>query len=158
MGRGHGAVLQRRAAPPRRAPSHATAPAIVWQPPRSHPLAPRLPPSPGRFVNLVFSNDLHEVHGYNRLADVSRGRVVILMQDDDMPPETCSWVKYVLWEFEKRPKLGAVGAGRRAHDATTPRSALPVLLCVLAVPAQPSSAPSFSRRGCPSSPQAFGMR
>lgn len=65
--------------------------------------------SSGRFVNLIFSNDLHEVHGYNRLASVARGTVVIIMQDDDMPPETCAWAKYVLLEFQKRPRLGAVG-------------------------------------------------
>lgn len=54
--------------------------------PRSDPPADPLPPdvsvsacprvrSPGSFVSAVLSNNLHEVHGYNRLVAASRGDV-----------------------------------------------------------------------------------
>ena len=58
----------------------------------------------------VLSNNLHEVHGYNRLSGIARGRVLVIMQDDDMPPDSCAWLGYLLAEFERFPLLGALGA------------------------------------------------
>ena len=69
----------------------------------------------GSFVTAVLSNNLHEVHGYNRLAAMARGTVLVVLQDDDMPPLQCSWASYVLRLFQQHPRLGALGARRCCH-------------------------------------------
>ena len=78
----------------------------------------------GSFVTPVLSNNLHEVHGYNRLASMARGEVIIVIQDDDMPPDSCTWLGYMLKEFARFPLLGAVGA-----PAPTAALVPPALLC-----------------------------
>jgi hypothetical protein len=39
----------------------------------------------GDFITLLFSNNVHEIRGYNRGAGAASGRVVIFLQDDDVP-------------------------------------------------------------------------
>lgn len=58
----------------------------------------------------MLSDNLHEVHGYNRLAEMARGRVLVFMQDDELPPRGCGWAHYVLEQFGRHPRLGAIGA------------------------------------------------
>ena len=94
------------------------------------PQRPSWPSAPGRlagsFVTAVLSNNLHEVHGYNRLASIARGEVMIIMQDDDMPPQSCTWLKYLLREFQRFPHLGAVGESRLLHPRRARRCAAAV--------------------------------
>lgn len=76
----------------------------------------------GSFITAVGSNNLHEVHGYNRLASMARGEVLILMQDDDMPPESCAWARHVVQLTRRWPRLGAIGM--RNGDMFFPSEAL----------------------------------
>ena len=66
----------------------------------------------GSFVTALLSNNLHEVHGYNRAAAVARGEVVMLLQDDEIPPRNCAWLKYVIALYNRWPRLGAIGMRR----------------------------------------------
>ena len=63
----------------------------------------------GAFMTTILSNNLHEVHGYNRAAAVARGDLLVLLQDDDVPPPACNWVADLWALFWLRPQLGAVG-------------------------------------------------
>lgn len=82
----------------------------------------------GSFVNVVMSHNLHEVHGYNRMADIARGSALVFLQDDQLPPEECGWVRDLLELFRRWPQLGGVGmnfaeywhpynAGGQTHNA-----------------------------------------
>ncbi|GFR51539.1 hypothetical protein Agub_g13957, partial [Astrephomene gubernaculifera] len=70
------------------------------------------------FVVLVFSNNVHEIRSYNRLAQMARGKILIMMQDDDVfPAETaCAWLESVVRAFRRWPRLGAVGSQRYVFD------------------------------------------
>ncbi|PNH10342.1 hypothetical protein TSOC_002927 [Tetrabaena socialis] len=58
----------------------------------------------------VFSNNVHELRAYNRMAGLSRGRVLIILQDDDsLQPADCSWLPPLVRQFDAMPKLGMVG-------------------------------------------------
>ena len=63
----------------------------------------------GSFLTVLLSNNLHEVHGYNRAAAAARGDVLVLLQDDALPPSDCRWVADLLARFHAFPRLGAVG-------------------------------------------------
>jgi hypothetical protein len=63
----------------------------------------------GSFLTVLLSNNVHEVHGYNRAAAVARGDVLVLLQDDMLPPADCRWVADLLARFSAFPRLGAVG-------------------------------------------------
>jgi hypothetical protein len=68
------------------------------------------------FLSVLLSDNLHEVHGYNRAAAVARGEVLLLLQDDSQPPGSCAWLADVLDKFRAFPRLGALGA-LRSHVA-----------------------------------------
>ena len=57
----------------------------------------------------VFSNNIHEVRSYNRLASLARGEVLVMMADDDKPPSDCSWMSKLVSIFDKWPATGVVG-------------------------------------------------
>lgn len=61
------------------------------------------------FVVPVFSNNLHEIRGYNRLAGMARGEILLLVQDDRVSPKSCDFYRNLTTLYEKWPKLGAVG-------------------------------------------------
>lgn len=64
----------------------------------------------GRFLVPVFSHNLGEVRGYNRLAQIARGRIIMLLQDDELPPESCAtWLPRVLQMFDTWPRIGVIG-------------------------------------------------
>ena len=51
-----------------------------------------------------------ETRGYNRGAGAASGRVVIFLQDDDVPRDGCKgWVKDVVALFDAHKRLGVVG-------------------------------------------------
>mmetsp|Transcript_27600 Transcript_27600/g.60380 ORF Transcript_27600/g.60380 Transcript_27600/m.60380 type:complete len:448 (+) Transcript_27600:355-1698(+) len=57
----------------------------------------------------VFSNNIHEVRSYNRLAHIARGDILIMIADDDYPPESCDWLHNVVKIFDRWPEAGIVG-------------------------------------------------
>ena len=63
----------------------------------------------GSFATVLLSNNLHEIHGYNRAAAVARGDIVVFLQDDTLPPSECHWTADLLARFNAFPKLAAVG-------------------------------------------------
>jgi glycosyltransferase involved in cell wall biosynthesis len=58
---------------------------------------------------LIRSNDIHEIRSYNRAIDFSRGDIVCVLQDDDIPPPDGKWVTDALALFERHPKLAILG-------------------------------------------------
>ena len=58
---------------------------------------------------IIRSNDLFEVRTYSRAVDFSRGEFIILLQDDDLPPENGAWIKEAIKLFEQQPKLAILG-------------------------------------------------
>ncbi|GIL60741.1 hypothetical protein Vafri_15268 [Volvox africanus] len=63
----------------------------------------------GRMVP-VFSANIHEIRAYNRMAALARGKVLVVLQDDDsLEPADCSWLHPLVRQFESMPLLGMVG-------------------------------------------------
>ena len=61
-------------------------------------------------ISPVFHDNIHEIRSYNRLGALARGRILVTLQDDDLPPLNCSWLKEVHRLMEAhQPKLGAIG-------------------------------------------------
>ena len=58
---------------------------------------------------IVFSPNLHEVRGYNRLAGLAKGDVIVLLQDDDLLPEHCDWLPAAVAAFRYLPDLALLG-------------------------------------------------
>eukprot|EP00198_Chlamydomonas_reinhardtii_P007454 XP_001696791.1 predicted protein [Chlamydomonas reinhardtii] len=78
----------------------------------------------GDFVVPVYSNNVHEIRSYNRLARLARGKILVMLQDDDVFPEesACMWLSSVVRAFARWPRLGAVGSQRYVfnyHPNTT---------------------------------------
>ncbi|MGA7675045.1 MAG: glycosyltransferase [Rhizomicrobium sp.] len=63
----------------------------------------------GKNEFVVRCNDLFEVRTYSRAIDFSRGEIVALLQDDDLPPESGSWMEEAIALFGKYPKLAVLG-------------------------------------------------
>lgn len=61
------------------------------------------------FVVPVFSDNIHEVRGYNRLASVARSQILMFLQDDQLPPNDGTWLVSLLSIFDKYHLVGAVG-------------------------------------------------
>lgn len=63
---------------------------------------------PGFISALLFSNNIHELHGYNRLAAMARGELLVLLQDDELPPAegACELLANATRFFQLRPRLG----------------------------------------------------
>lgn len=64
-------------------------------------------PGPSHFV--IRSNNLHELRSYNRAMRMSAGDIVLLMQDDDLLPQSDRWIENALRLFESKPDLGLLG-------------------------------------------------
>ena len=58
---------------------------------------------------LIQSNDIHEIRTYNRAISLARGEFVVLLQDDDIPPENPCWVAAAIALFRRYPKLAILG-------------------------------------------------
>ena len=63
---------------------------------------------PIRYTVLV-SGNIHEIRGYNRLAKLAQGKLLVLMQDDDYPSYGGRWLRHAQHLFKKNDKLGLVG-------------------------------------------------
>ncbi|KAG2453022.1 hypothetical protein HYH02_002357 [Chlamydomonas schloesseri] len=61
------------------------------------------------FVVPVFSSNVHETRGYNRAAKVSRGKLLVVWQDDQIAPESPKWVHDLVKVFDAYPQLAIMG-------------------------------------------------
>ncbi|MDP3920773.1 MAG: glycosyltransferase [Candidatus Omnitrophota bacterium] len=59
---------------------------------------------------LIVSNELNELRIYNRAISLARGEIVIVNQDDDIPPQDASWIRDAVRLFDKYPRLAILGA------------------------------------------------
>jgi len=57
----------------------------------------------------VFSPNVHEARGYNRLAWLARGRYLVVLQDDEKIPSPCTWLRSMITIFERWPNVAMVG-------------------------------------------------
>ncbi|CAI5527663.1 unnamed protein product, partial [Closterium sp. Naga37s-1] len=64
---------------------------------------------PGIFVVPVLPHSVDDSRGYNDLAWMARGDLLVLLQDDYLPPESCDWLQDLLSAFFAWPRLGMVG-------------------------------------------------
>ncbi|KXZ52872.1 hypothetical protein GPECTOR_8g253 [Gonium pectorale] len=65
------------------------------------------------FVVPVMSYNVHELRGYNRLAGMARGKILVFLQDDDLvEPSDCSWLPRLVAQFEAMPQLAMVGMNK----------------------------------------------
>jgi len=58
---------------------------------------------------IIRSNNLHELRSYNRAMRMASGDVVVLLQDDDLPPPDGQWLDTALALFRDKPDLGFLG-------------------------------------------------
>jgi GT2 family glycosyltransferase len=70
-------------------------------------LLPRLLTGKNHFI--IRSNDIFEIRTYSRALDFSRGEIVALLQDDDLPPADGLWVKEAIALFRRYPRLAILG-------------------------------------------------
>ena len=63
----------------------------------------------GENATLLRSNDIHELRAYNLMARMFDADVTIFLQDDDIPPPICGWLRQLLLAFDEDEQLGAVG-------------------------------------------------
>ncbi len=68
---------------------------------------------------LLRSNDIYEVRTYDRAIGMARGEFICLLQDDDLLPDTDTWVREALRLFEGFPDLLILG-GRNGLDVLIP--------------------------------------
>lgn len=56
---------------------------------------------------------MHEARGYNRLAGMARGRILLLIQDDELfdanDGTRCAWLRNAVTVFDRFPAVGVVG-------------------------------------------------
>ena len=69
---------------------------------------------------LAFSNDIHELRAYNRLAHVATAEFLVFAQDDDKPdvedPSSLSWLLDGLSLMRRHKDLALLGAYRGRYD------------------------------------------
>lgn len=75
---------------------------------------------------IIRSNDLFEVRTYARALDFTRGEIVALLQDDDLPDPDGNWLTDALEVFEAWPKLAILG-GREGLSLFPSKSGAPEL-------------------------------
>jgi hypothetical protein len=66
----------------------------------------------GKQHAVIALNDLHEIHNYRFAINSEWGRkseFLLLMQDDDLYPDTFDWLDYGLEMMKRDPKLAVIG-------------------------------------------------
>lgn len=63
----------------------------------------------GENATLVKSNNVHELRAYNLMARMFDADYIIFLQDDDIPPHDCDWLRRGLRPLLMDSKAGAVG-------------------------------------------------
>lgn len=76
------------------------------------------------FIVPVFSDNIHEIRGYNRLAGMARGEVIVLVQDDRVGPKSCTFYEDLVAVFERWPQLGGVGMNAGLFSGNGPNNEL----------------------------------
>ena len=66
---------------------------------------------------IVFSQNIHELRAYNRLARMARAPLLALVQDDNAPPVGCEYLQHLNTLFNDDPTLAIVGMN---FGTTTP--------------------------------------
>ena len=61
------------------------------------------------WVIPVVSDNIHEIRAYNRLGSMARGNIVVFLQDDDIPPDSCQWLRNLVALYKAFPSLAIVG-------------------------------------------------
>jgi hypothetical protein len=61
------------------------------------------------FLVPVFSSNVHESRGYNRVARAARGRVLVVWQDDQTPAPNGKWVDDMMAVFDAHPNVAVLG-------------------------------------------------
>ena len=59
---------------------------------------------PISYTVLVAPN-IHEIRGYNRLAKMARGKLLVLLQDDDYPSYGGRWLRHAHHLFKMNEKV-----------------------------------------------------
>ena len=57
---------------------------------------------------VIYSDNIGELRGYNLLMKKSIGDFIVIMQDDDIPPNY-DWMQECINIFEKFPQVGIIG-------------------------------------------------
>lgn len=65
----------------------------------------------GENATLVKSNNVHELRAYNLMARMFDADYIIFLQDDDIPPHDCDWLRRGLRPFFMDSKAGALPTG-----------------------------------------------
>ena len=60
--------------------------------------------------HVVFSRNIHEARAYNRLARLARAPLLAFVQDDEYPPDDCSYLSKLSTMLDGDPSLALVGS------------------------------------------------
>lgn len=85
-------------------------------PPRARLLSNHSPPLPAchacHACHARLPAPLAGASGFNRLARLARGSVLVTLQDDQLPPDSCAWLRDTLGAMRAHPRLGLLGLRR----------------------------------------------
>ena len=54
---------------------------------------------------MLVAPNIHEIRGYNRLAKMARGKLLVLLQDDDYPSYGGRWLRHAHHLFKMNEKV-----------------------------------------------------
>ena len=54
----------------------------------------------GRALTVVFSDNVHELRGYNKAARYARAPLLLFTQDDALPPRSADYIRFVIGSFD----------------------------------------------------------
>ena len=60
--------------------------------------------------HIVFSRNIHEARAYNRLARLARAPLLAFAQDDEYPPDDCSYLSKLSTMLADDPSLALIGS------------------------------------------------
>jgi len=83
-----------------------------------------LPHLVGKNHFLIHANDIFEVRTYDRALSMARGQFAVLLQDDELPPETSIWLDEPLRLFDLDRQLLILG-GRNGLNIQLPDPIMP---------------------------------
>ena len=66
----------------------------------------------GANATLLVSGGIHELRAYNTIARMFDADLVIMLQDDDLPPVSCEWLERLLHVTRHMPHVGLIGMRR----------------------------------------------
>lgn len=64
-------------------------------------------------VQLIMNDNIHELRAYNTMAQIASDYdLVIFLQDDDLPPQSCKWLEQLVAVARAEPRVGLIGMRR----------------------------------------------